>query len=143
MQLRLLTLAAASIGAVAGFFLSVGFWSIQEWAKPLEPMTYLGVALLIVYAVLVGAWVSVTRKDAQNNPGDGETARTRSFKRLVALMFQVLVGVVALLVSSLWALDGVRVTTLELFKDRGPLLYVQALTIRALAWPRKACELAL
>lgn len=56
-------------------------------------------------------------------------------------MFQVLVGVLALLASSLWALDSVRVMTLELFKDRGPILYVAALSDPSARVAEKACDL--
>jgi len=138
-QLRLLTLAAGSIGAVTGFLLSIGFWAVQSWAEPLEPMMYLGGALLVVYGLLIWGWVAVSRKDAQE--GSRETANTRNFKRLAALMFQVLVGVCALLVSSLWALDSVREQALLTFSDRGPSLFVPALQDPSARVVEQACNL--
>ncbi len=140
MQLRLLTLAAGSIGAVTGFLLSIGFWAVQNWAEPLEPMMYLGIALSVIYGLLIWAWVAVSRKDALEGGGK-ETAKARSFKRLIALIFQVLVGVVALLVSSLWALDAVREQALVTFSDRGPSLFVPALNDSSARVAERACNL--
>lgn len=140
MQLRLLTLAAGSIGAVTGFLLSIGAWAVQSWAEPLEPMMYLGGALLVVYGLLIWGWVAVSRKDVAEG-GGRETANTRNFKRLAALMFQVLVGVCALLVSSLWALDSVREQALLTFSDRGPILFVPALQDPSARVAEQACNL--
>lgn len=141
MQLKLLTMAAASVGAVAGFFIAVAFWAVQEWAQPLEPMLFLGLALFAVYGVLIGAWVSVTRKEAaEGGPTGGASLRARSFQRLTALMAQVLLGVLALLLSSLWALDAVRVQALEAFADRGPSLYMRALQDPSARVAAQACD---
>ncbi len=109
MGLKFLGFLLASVGAIIGLTVGVGFVTLRRWLLPLEPALYLASVLVVLFAVMAAAWVVVTQRELASGIGaEGESAEERGLKRLVLIAIGVITGVLSIGLMGTWALGEVR-----------------------------------
>lgn len=110
MNYRILTFAVAAIGAVAGLTFGTFLWTIRSWAPPEAPVLYLGIAMLLLFALAGVIWFQVTRSELASAQvsKDGVSAQTEGLRRLVGMASLVVLGAIGLGLAGTWLSPQVR-----------------------------------